>query len=411
MQRAGVEQRRCGRAETAALVEIVEAHDPFVAVVFLTLEEAHRHTHPEELRCFKTARLVAGFVDNEVAVVKCLNAEIVEVEVGGRIERFGEFVEIVAIEQLGVEAFDGDAVLEVGLECGFVGLLELVDAIARDRPVEHLLIDVGKQNATGKFREVGVFFDQRLGIENDGCLEILFGNFRSNRAAQFAFDFDFGQVEVKADRSERNALLEFHAIPERRAALLVGNGDHVLLVRIFGIGFLLFAKARALGAVENVMLGRLEVALAHELFLHHVLHILDVDERLVAAADFFRHRVSDIDRWLGVFLDREKCLAHGDFDFRFRPRHDIAVAADEAHWQRADTGAEVDRAVLFERAAESERLCDIVGFVLEQGLFDEQIEIGFGKAQATTFVERLGERVGHRMGDIGNKLAIHIRED
>ena len=135
------------------------------------------------------------------------------------------------------------------------------------------------------------------------------------------------------------------------------------------------------------MLGRLEVALAHELFLHHVLHILDVDKRLVAAADLFRHRMSDIDRRLGVFLDREEGLAHGDFNFRLRPRHDIAVAADEAHGQRAEPGIEIDRAVLFERAAEGKRLRDIVGFVLKQGLFDEQIEIGFGKTQTAAFVE------------------------
>ena len=301
--------------------------------------------------------------------------------------------------------------LEIGLEGGFVGLLELVDAITRDRPVEHFLIDVGKQDAAGEFREIGILFDQRLGIEDDGCLEILFGNFRSDRATKFALDLDFGKAEVESDRSERNALLEFHAIPERRAALLVGNSDHVLLVGIFGVGFLFLAKARALGAIKNVVLGRLEVALAHQFLLHHVLHILDVDERLVAAADFFRHRMSDIDCGLGVFLDRQEGLAHGDFDFRFRPWHDVAVAADEAHGQRADAGIEIDRSVLFERAAEGERLGNIVGLVFEQGLFDEQVEVRFGKTQAAAFVERLGQRVGNRVRDIGNKLTVHIRED
>ncbi len=60
--------------------------------------------------------VLAGLVDDEVAVVERLDAEEVEVEVGGRVEGVGELVEVVVVEELGVEALDLDAVLEVGLK-------------------------------------------------------------------------------------------------------------------------------------------------------------------------------------------------------------------------------------------------------------------------------------------------------
>ena len=118
---AGVEQRRGGRAETAAFVEVVEADGPVLATAFLLLEEAHGDAHPEELRRLDAARLGAGLVDDEVAVVERLDAEVIEVEVGGGIEGLGEGVEIVELEQLGVEASDGNPVLEVFLEGKLVG--------------------------------------------------------------------------------------------------------------------------------------------------------------------------------------------------------------------------------------------------------------------------------------------------
>ena len=60
-----------------------------------------------------------------------------------------------------------------------------------------------------------------------------------------------------------------------------------------GVGFL--AQAGALGAVEDVVLGDLEVALAHEFLLDHVLHVLDVDEGPIAAADAVGDRAGDLD--------------------------------------------------------------------------------------------------------------------
>jgi hypothetical protein len=63
-------------------------------------------------------------VDDEVAIVEGLDAEEVELEVGGRVEGGAELGEIV-VEEAGVEALDGDAVLEVFLEGALVGSFSL----------------------------------------------------------------------------------------------------------------------------------------------------------------------------------------------------------------------------------------------------------------------------------------------
>jgi hypothetical protein len=105
-------------------------------------------------------------------------------------------------------------VLEVGLEGGLVGGFELVDAVAEDAPIEDFFVDVGEEDAGGKFREVGVFFDESLGVEDDGTFEVLGGNFVADGAAEFAFDLGFGDVEIEADRGVNDALTEIRAVPE-----------------------------------------------------------------------------------------------------------------------------------------------------------------------------------------------------
>ncbi len=49
------------------------------------VKETHRNTDPEILRHFEADMLFRGLVHDEVAIIHGLHAEIVEVEVGGRI--------------------------------------------------------------------------------------------------------------------------------------------------------------------------------------------------------------------------------------------------------------------------------------------------------------------------------------
>ena len=70
--------------------------------------------------------VLPGLVHDEVAIVERLDAEEVELEVGGGIEGGGELVEVV-VEQRGREALDLDAALEVAAkarrwDCGSVSM-------------------------------------------------------------------------------------------------------------------------------------------------------------------------------------------------------------------------------------------------------------------------------------------------
>src|SRR5207249_1599361 len=103
-----------------------------------------------------------------------LDAEEIELEVGRRIEGGNEFHEV-ELEEAGVEALDGDAVLEVFPKRALVEVLQLADAVLDDVPAEDLLVDVGELDAARELGEVGVLLDERLRIEDDGGVEILLG--------------------------------------------------------------------------------------------------------------------------------------------------------------------------------------------------------------------------------------------
>ena len=111
---------------------------------------------------------LSGLIDDEVTIVECLNTEVVEVEVGCWVERFAEFFDIVFFKQLRMQAFDGHCVFEVGFEALFVRIFEFFNPIGRDVPVENFLVDVGEQDTGCELREVGIFFDEGLGVEDDG---------------------------------------------------------------------------------------------------------------------------------------------------------------------------------------------------------------------------------------------------
>ena len=103
--------------------------------------------------------------------------EVIEIEVGGRIERGGERVEV-EVEEGGDEALDFDAALEVLAERAAVELRECFDAVPDDIPAENLLVDEGEQDAAGEFGEVGVVLDEGLGVEDDDGLEIVAADLR-----------------------------------------------------------------------------------------------------------------------------------------------------------------------------------------------------------------------------------------
>ena len=257
---AGVEERRGGGAEAAAFVEIVEADDPVFGVRFLGLEKSHRDAHPEELGRFHAAGLVAGLVDVEVAIVEGLDAEEIEVEVGGGIEGIGEAVEVVFLENVRRDALDLDAVLEVGFEVFLVSLLERLDAVVLNIPRQDLLVDVREKNAAGELGHVGILFEEGLGVENDGLLEVAGGDLGADGAAEFLFDILFGNGELESDHGELDALLELGTIPEIGSAIFGGDGDERLLRGVFRLRGIFLAMAGTLFTVADVVTRNIEEA-------------------------------------------------------------------------------------------------------------------------------------------------------
>ena len=130
--------------------------------------------------------LAAGLVDDEVAVVEGLDAEEVELEVGGRVERGGEAGEVV-VEQLRVEApLMATPCSRYFLKARWWKLLQLADAVAEDVPAEDLLVDVGELDAAGELGKIGVPLDQGLRVENDGGVEVLLGDLVVHGTEQLA---------------------------------------------------------------------------------------------------------------------------------------------------------------------------------------------------------------------------------
>ena len=208
-----------------------------------------------------------------------------------------------------------------------------------------------------------------------------------------------------------NALLELGAVPQLGFAVVGDDGDEKVLVGFVRSFLEIDAHAGALVAVADVVSGGLEVALLHQFLLDHVLDVLDVDEGLVAGAHALGDGGGDVIGRLRDFVDGEESFSNRDLDLGLAPRHDVAIATDQADGQGVRLGSGRDAATPLDRAAEGEGLGDVVGVVLEQGLLDEQVEVTFRKAQAATFVEGLGERVGDRVGDVRDELAVLLGED
>ena len=294
MEGAGVEESRRGRAEAAALVETVESDGLIFAVGFLGEEKAHGDAHPEELGRLEAAGGFDRFVNDEVAIVNGLDAEEVEFEVGGGVELGGERVEVVFLKAGGV-ALNGNAMGDGFFEGVDVEGFELGNTVTDDVPAEDFFVDVGELDAAGELGEVGVLLDQGFRVEDDGLVEVLLRDLVEDGTGELGLDLLGGEAELEADGGELDAEAKILAIPEGGGAVGLLDHDHgglgcggrggstcggVLGVgeRVGGVG--VGAGFVAGGAVEDVGLGNLKVARLHELFLHHILNFLDVDEGL-----------------------------------------------------------------------------------------------------------------------------------
>ena len=160
MEGAGVKECRCGGAEAAAFVEIVKADGPVFTILFLSTEEAHGNTHPEELRCLKATLLIASLIDDKVAIIEGLNTEVVEVEVRCRIKCRGEFLDIVFCNYFRGDTLNFNPVIEIFFKCFLVSSFKRADAIGEDIPIEDLFVDEGEKDTASELGKICVFLDE-----------------------------------------------------------------------------------------------------------------------------------------------------------------------------------------------------------------------------------------------------------
>ncbi len=361
---------------------------------------------------FHAAFFGAGFVDVEVAVVEGGDAEEFEVEVGSGVEGVGEFLDVVFIEDVLGDAFDFDAVEEVGLEVILVGLFEGLDAVGLDVPGEDFFVDVGEEDAAGEFGHVGVFFEEGLGVEDDGFFEVLGGDFGADGAAEFFFDVFLGDGNIESDEAELDALFELGTVPEGGGAIGMGNDDHGFLSGVFGLDGVFFAEAGAFVTVADVVGGDFEEALAHEFFLDEVLHVLDVDEGGFAGANTGGDGLGDGGGSDGLVADGEEGAGDGVFDFGLGPGDDVSVPADEADGHFVGgVFVDGDFAGVFEGALEDEGFGNVVGVVFDEGFFNEEVEIVLGELEGAASLDLVHEGGGDAVGDAGDEGTISLGED
>ena len=258
--------------------------------------------------------------------------------------------------------------------------LELGDAVAGDAPAEDFLVDVRQADTRSELREVGVDFDEALRVELDRLAEVGFGDLVEETAAEFGFDLLRRADELEAGAGEGDTLAQLVAVPEVGGAVGVLDENHRLLTVVDDgrLGGEVLATAVTVGAIENVVLGDLVVALAHQLFLDEVLDLLDADDRLAEVGDAAGDGGSDALAGGGILLEREEGHADSEGDFVREPRHHLAVAAHEA----GRDGEGLDRGGLDAAAGEEQTLGDVVAVVAHEGVLDSLQDEAFADLDA-----------------------------
>ena len=377
-------------------------------------EEAHGDAHPEELGGFDAAVTAMSFVDDQVAIVERLDAEEIEIHIGGWIDGVSKGVEIIA-QKFRRQTLNANSRAEVALESLAVRIAEALDAIALDFPIKDFLVDIREHDAGREFCEIRITLDERAGVENDRVFQDVLGHLGGKRAAKLALDLEGVEVQVESDHCKLNSLPEFGSIPENALAIALNDHDERLLhVVNLGLGFGFddfLAVAGTLGTVEDVALGNLVVALAHQFLLHEILHILDVDEGGIAGADAVADATGNRGGRLGIFLHGKEGTAAGRFNLGLHPRNHRTIATNQANIHRLGLHGERGSVSGADRALENETLCDIVCVVFDKRLLDEEREVMLGEAQRATLLGLLREAQSHGVGHIRNEAAVLLVEN
>ena len=335
--RARVEQRRRRAHEVERRQHVVELHRARFAVDFVQ-REAHRDAHEEALRQFEPASADV-LVDEEIAVVQRLQAEIAELQVALGLQRRAELREVVLRERF-VQQADLDAVLDELREV--LGVLRLHVGLRRFLAKRFEAQRV-EQQPRGDVRVRRILLDQRARGEHDALAHFLHRHAVVEvlqRCLQDAVGLGVGQA-FAGFLDERGQALEI----ERLAHAVLDDVQRRVLGRRRLLLLFLRAFLRALFAIQHVRARDFVLAAAHQRELDLVLDFLDVDRAAIRLAlqqrgddgvGEPRHLVAHARgaRALAA-VDGEERLGHRDRDLRRLERDDGAVAADHLELREA----------------------------------------------------------------------------
>ena len=144
-------------------------------------------------------------------------------------------------------------------------------------------------------------------------------------------DLLFTNTKSKTNGSERDTLLELTAIPKLSASVLLGDNHHRLLVRILS-WLLVDAHLRTSSTIKNISFCSLKVALAHELLLNKILHILNVCKGRVSTPYALCDTMSNPHGCFRIFFNGEECLSDRDLNLGLAPWNDITITANQSNW-------------------------------------------------------------------------------
>ena len=122
---------------------------------------------------------VSGFVDNKIAVIKRLNTEVIKIQVSCWVQRIGKFIYIILSNDIGRNAFDLNAIGKIFTEVFAMSHFKGANAIAKDVPAKHLLVDIAQQDTTSKLCKISVALDERLCVKNNRGLQCFAGDLSS----------------------------------------------------------------------------------------------------------------------------------------------------------------------------------------------------------------------------------------
>ena len=257
-----------------------------------------------------------------------------------------------------------------------MGITKRLDAITLNFPIQDLFVNVREHDAGRELGEVGISLDERARIQNDCVFQDVLGHLGGKGSAQLALDLEGVEIEIETDGRKLNPLPQLGAIPENTLAIALGDHDERFL-DVAGLGFSFgfngnLAVTCTLGAIEDVALGHLVIALAHDFLLNEVLHIFNVHKGGVAGTNAVTHPTGDGGGGFGIFLHGKEGSAAGGLDLGFHPGNNRAIATNQANIQRLGLQSQRGYASRADRAFENETLGDIVRVIFDEGFFDEE---------------------------------------